>query len=113
MNLVSFSCGSEGNQDEQEVPEHPNNDDHDREENKESLCRANKQKEEDEDNTALPMSCAPAAESPPPTIVNEMEEIFLRLGFSQAVVMKLVDDQGIGSPRMLAYLMRTLLLFAM
>ena len=42
---------------------------------------------------------APAAPSLPPTIVKEIEEMFLRLGFSQAVVLKLVDDQGIDSPQ--------------
>ena len=47
---------------------------------------------------------APAAPSQPPTIVKEMEEIFLRLGFSQAVVLKLVDGQGIDSPWTLASL---------
>ena len=36
--------------------------------------------------------------SPHPTIVKETEEMFLRLGFSQAVVLKLVEDQGIDSP---------------
>ena len=35
----------------------------------------------------------------PPTVVKEM---FLRLGFSQAVVLKLVDDPGIDSPQTLA-----------
>ena len=38
----------------------PDDDDHDREEDKESLSGANQQKEEDEVNTALPMSCTPA-----------------------------------------------------
>ena len=33
-----------------------------------------------------------------------MEEMFLRLGFSQTVAMKLVDDQGIDSPWTLASL---------
>ena len=33
-----------------------------------------------------------------------MEEMFLRLGLSQAVVLKLVDDHGIDSPRTLASL---------
>ena len=30
----------------------------------------------------------------PPTVIEEMEEMFLRLGSSQTVGMKLVDDQG-------------------
>ena len=41
--------------------------------------------------------CTPAAESLPPTIIEEMEQMFLGLGFSQTVVQKLVDDQGIDS----------------
>ena len=53
---------------------------------------------------ALPVTCAPALPSPPPIIVKEMEEMFLRLGFSKAVVLKLVDDQGINSQQTLASL---------
>ena len=45
-----------------------------------------------------------AAPSLTPTMVKEMEKMFLRLGFSQAVVLKLVDDQGIDSPSTLASL---------
>ena len=36
---------------------------------------------------------APAAESPPLIIITEMEEMILRLGFSQTVAMKLVDEE--------------------
>ena len=50
-----------------------------------SLHEANNQGEEDE-------------------AVTEMEEMFLRLVFSQAVVLKLVDDQGIDYPWTLASL---------
>ena len=39
-----------------------------------------------------------SAESLPPTIIEEMEEMFLRLSLSQTVAIKLVDDQGIDSP---------------
>ena len=63
----------------------------------------NKQKEEDQDDTAL-LVWTPARESPLPTIVEEIEEMFLRLGFSQPVAMMLVDDQKIDSPRTLASL---------
>ena len=45
----------------------------------------------------MPLRCAPAAESPL-SIIEEMEEMFLKLGFSQTVAMMLVDDQGISSP---------------
>ena len=44
------------------------------------------------------MMPALATASLSPTVVKEMEEMFLRLGFNQAVVLKLVNDQGINSP---------------
>ena len=47
---------------------------------------------------ALPVACTLATSSPPPTIVEDMAEMFLRLGFSQALVLKLVDDQEIDFP---------------
>ena len=56
-----------------------------------------KQKEEHVAETAPPARYTPAAESLPPTIVEEMEEMFLRLGFTQTVAMKLVDNQGMDS----------------
>ena len=68
------------------------------------LSGADKQREEDEDDTAPPERCAPAAESLQPTTVKEMKEMFLRLGFSHTVAMKLVDDQGIDFPWTLASL---------
>ena len=46
----------------------------------------------------------PAAPSLPSTVIEEMKEMSLRLGFSQAMVLKLVDDQEIGSPWTLASL---------
>ena len=46
----------------------------------------------------------PDTESPPLTIIKEMKEIFFRLGFSQTVAIKLVDDQAIVSPWILASL---------
>ena len=82
MNLVSLSHGGDGNQDRQEVPKCPDDDDYDWEEDEESSSEANKQKEEDEDDTVRSERCASASESSPPTIVKEMEEIFLRQGFS-------------------------------
>ena len=39
-----------------------------------------------------------AAPRLPPTIIKEMEEMILWLGFSQTVAMKLVDNQGKDSP---------------
>ena len=61
-------------------------------------------KEEGEDETAPLVRYTPAAKSPPPTIIKEMEEMFLRLGFNQIVDMKLVDDQRIDFPQTLASL---------
>ena len=63
-----------------------------------------KWKEKDEDDTAPLVKCAPATESAPPTIIKEIIEMFLRLGFSQTVAMMPVDDQGIYLPQTLASL---------
>ena len=102
MNLASLSCGGDGKWTGQEVPERPDGDNQEDKEDKKSLREANKQKEEDEAVQVLPVVHALVMPSLPPTIVKEMEEIILRLGFSQAVVLKLVDDQGIDSPGTLA-----------
>ena len=48
--------------------------------------------------------CTLTSECLLPTSNEEMEEMFLRLGFSQTVAIKLVDDQGIDSPWTLASL---------
>ena len=85
----------------------PDGDDHDKKEDKESSIGANKQKTEDDVVTVMLGRCTPAAESPPLTIIEEVEEMFLRLGFSQMVAPKLLDDQGIDSPQTLTSLMRT------
>ena len=69
-----------------------------------SSSKADKQKEEDVAKTVPQVRCAPASESPPPTIIKEMEEMFLGLEFNQTVAMKLVDDQGIDFPWTLASL---------
>ena len=101
MNLMSSSCGGDGNQDRQEVPKCTDGDDHDMEANKESPSGANKEKQEDEFVTVMLGRCTPAAESAPLIIIEEMEEMFLRLGFSSTVTQKLVDDQEIDSPQTL------------
>ena len=49
-------------------------------------------------DTVLPVNHTPATECLQLTIIEEMEEMFLRLRFSQTVAMKLVDDQGIVFP---------------
>ena len=104
MNLASLSCGSDGNQNGKEDPEHEDGDGHDVEEDKESLKKANKEKEEKEVVTVTLGWCAPAAESLPLSIIKEMEDMFLRLGFSPTVAQKLVDDQRICFPWTLARL---------
>ena len=47
---------------------------------------------------------APATESLQTTIIQEKEEMLLRLGISQMVAQKLVDNQGSDSPCYLASL---------
>ena len=61
------------------------------------MSEANKQKEEDVAETAL-VRHATVVERLLLMVVEEMEEMFLRLVFSQTVAMKLVDDQGTDSP---------------
>ena len=104
INHANSSCEGDGKWARQEVPECPSGDGWKDNGDKKSLSEPNKQKEEDEVVMAPRVTYTPAAPSPPPTIVQEMEEMFLRLGFSQAVVLKLVDDQGIDSPWTLASL---------
>ena len=85
-------------------PERPDGDNHDKDENKKCLSEANVKKEEDVAEKMPPVVHAPAMPSPPPTVIKEMDEIFLRLGFTQTVSMKLVDEQGINSLQTLASL---------
>ena len=95
MNLASSSHGMMANKPD-------NNCDED--ENEKSLSEVNKQKEEDVVEMLPPEGCALATQSLSPPVDEEMEEMFLRLNFSQAVAMKLVDEQGIDSPWTLASL---------
>ena len=97
MNLASSSHGGKGKQARQEVSECPDSDDYDEDEDKKSSSETNEQKEEDKIAMAPPARNTPATLSLPPTIVKEMDEMFLRLGFSQAVALNLVNDQGINS----------------
>ena len=94
MNLVSSSCGGDSNQYGQEVPKHPDGDVLEEKEDEKPLSGATKKEEKDEDKvvTVTLGICAPATDSPPTMIVKEMEEMFLRLDFSQTVAQKLVDD---------------------
>ena len=103
-NLASSSFGGDGKRTRQEVPECTSDDDHKDEGDKKPSSEADNQAEEEEAVEVPLAACTPAAPSPPPTITKEMEEMFLRLGISQVVVLKLVEDQGIDSPWMLASL---------
>ena len=94
MNVMNLSWGGEGNQDGQGVPKHPDGDNCAIEKDEESPSGANKQKEEDVDDTLLPMRCTPTTESPPLTILKEMEKMFLRLVFSQTVATNLGMTKG-------------------
>ena len=104
MNLASLSHGGDDNQDRQEVPEYPDGDNCDMEEDEESPSGANKEKEEEEEVVPVMLGrCVPATESLP-SIIKEMEKIFLDLGFNQVVAQKLVDDQEIDSSKTLTSL---------
>ena len=103
-NLASLSCGGDDKQVGQEVPECPSDDDHEDERDEKSLSEANDQGEKKEAVKVPLAACNPAASSLQPTVVKEMEDMFFRLGFNQAEVLKLVEDQGIDSPWTLASL---------
>ena len=75
--LVSLSHKSDGNHDGQEVPQYSDGDNCDVEEDEESPRGANKQKEEDEMATTMLGKNASAAECSPPTIAEQIEEMFL------------------------------------
>ena len=61
-------------------------------------------KQQDEAVMVPMIACTLFAPSLLPSIVKELEEMYLRLSFSQAVMLKLVDDQGIDSSSTLASL---------
>ena len=103
-NLASLSCGGDDDQDRQEVPKHQDSNKCDIEEDEESPSGTNKDKEENKVVTVMLGRCAPAPKSLPLIIIKEMEEMFLRLGFSETVAQKLAKDQGIDSPCALANL---------
>ena len=71
---------------------------------KKSSSEADKQKGEDEAAMVPPARCTLAAPSLSPIVIDRMEEMFLRFGFNEAVVLKLVDDQGIDSLQTIASL---------
>ena len=65
---------------------------------KESPNGADEEKEEEKVATVVLGYFIPTVEIPPLVIKDEMQEMFLRLGFSQTIAQKLVEDQGISSP---------------
>ena len=88
MNLGSLSGGTYGNKDGQEVSLHQGGDDHDGNEDEESPSGSDKKKEEDEVATVVLGSCLPATGSPPPTVKDEMQGMFLRLELSPMAAQK-------------------------
>ena len=101
MKITSLSC-KDSKWAVPEVPECPGIDDCEDNEDKKSSSEADDQGEEVEAVVVPLVAHAMASPSLPSTIVKDMEEMFLRLEFSQAVALKLVDDQGIDSPWTLA-----------
>ena len=82
----------------QEVPEHPDGDNHGKNKGKKPSIEAN-----GTDGGGCGWDCAigemhSGCTKPATNKVKEMEAMFLRLGLSQTVAMKLVYDQGIYSP---------------
>ena len=99
-----MSREGDGKQARQEAPERPSDDDHKDKGDKNSSSEADDQGEEEEAVKGPLAACTLAAPSLPPTIIKKIEEMFLRLGFGQAVVLKQVEDQGKYSPWTLASL---------
>ena len=67
-----------------------------------SSIRADEEKKEDKVATAVLTNYMSLTQSPPLTIKDEMQEMFLRWGFGQMVAQKLAEDQEIDSPHTLA-----------
>ena len=82
----------DGNQDKHEILKCPDGDEHDGNNCEVSLSGASKVKEEDKVVTVVLGSHTPAVESPPLAIEDKMPQMFLKLGFSQMVDQKLVED---------------------
>ena len=100
VNPGSLSHGGDGNCDKQEFCNFLEGDNQNGDKDKESLSGANDEKGEEEVATVVLSNCMPAEESPPPTVKEEMQMILLRLGFSQTVTQKLVEDQVIDDSSM-------------
>ena len=98
------SHGGDSDQDKQEILDHQEGDDHNYDEDEKCASGADEEKEGDDLNTTMLGDCYPAIASSPPTIKDKMHAMFLRLLFSQMVVKKLVENQGIDSSRSLASL---------
>ena len=89
-----LSHGDNGNQDGQEIHKWQEIDNHDGNKYEESQSGANKEKNQYKVTTIVLGNCMPAAESPLLTVKNEMKDMLIRLGLSQMVAQKLVEDQG-------------------
>ena len=91
-------------QDVQKIQDHWKDDDHDHDEDKKSPRGADKEKRKDKINTIMLDNCWSAVKCIPLTVKNDILMMFIRLGFSQMAVEKLVDDQEIDSSITLANL---------
>ena len=72
---------------------HPDSDNCDGEEDEKSLSGENEEKEENEVDTVMLGRCTSATECPHLTVEIEVQEMFLRLEFSQVVAQKLVETK--------------------
>ena len=73
-------------------------DDHDNDDDKESLRKAGKEKEDNNDDSIVLGNKVPAIGNSPQTIKNKMQMMLLSLSFSQPVAQKLVEVQVIDFP---------------
>ena len=94
---MSLSHWGDSNPARQEILECPSDDNYKNHGDKKSSSEFNNQGKEDEAVKAPLTACTPTMPSPPPTIIKEIEEMFLALGYSQVVVLMLVEDQRIES----------------
>ena len=92
------------NQDGQEVHDHWEGDDNNGNKGKESPSRAEKEEKDDKADSIVLGNQMLITDCPPPTVEDEIQEMFLRLGFSQTVNQKLVKDEGIDSAQTLGSL---------
>ena len=90
--LGSSSHGCDADQNRQEVIKCQDGDHHNSNKDEESLNGASKKDEENKVAIVVLGSHIPAAECPPLTIKDEIQEMLLRQWISQVVAQKLVED---------------------